>query len=133
MQRPLIRQFPRNGRAAGIQPKRLFVLAAEEYAGNAAFVQPILRDIYNEFARVRSETLQGRTTTEKVIELMESESFFYRRKIGADNRLTGCEGVGYTRGDDVVYTKSDWPTGIYGGLGSPGLGRVIDSSLHFVY
>ena len=75
----------RNGHTAGIQPKRLFVLAAEEYADNTAFVQPILRDIYSEFARVRSETLQGATPTEKVIELTESELCFYRRKIGAEN------------------------------------------------
>lgn len=75
------RDFLRTCRKTGISPAHTRALAKEEFivkeglSGIAA--APVLRDIYNEFARIRYKLIISKTPVDQMIATLEDEEFFY--------------------------------------------------------
>ena len=89
--RTQLRQFLRNARDSQIEPRKICPMAQREFAERHGeeMVPPVLRDIYNEWAAIRSETLQGATPVERTMEMLRRDHFFHSTRVDATSRLEG--------------------------------------------
>lgn len=75
------RKFLRTCRKTGISLAHTRVLAKEEFIVKEGLIgiaaAPVLRDIYNEFARIRYELIISKTPVDQMIATLEDEEFFY--------------------------------------------------------
>ena len=85
-------EFLQNARHSQIESRKVCTMAKREFnarysnAEKCEMVAPVLRDIYNEWAKVRSETLQVAALVERTMEILQQEDFFHRSGIN-DNRI----------------------------------------------
>jgi hypothetical protein len=80
-------EFLLHARSSGISPKGACSMAVQQFSGdnNARLV---LRDVYNEWARIRSRDLAKKTPIERVLECLLEDNFFVKPKRDGD-RLEG--------------------------------------------
>lgn len=86
------REFLRTYRRVGISPSQTRTLAKEEFivkaglSATSSAAAPILRDIYNEFAKIRYELIVSKTPVDQMLATLHNEQFFYAYKHD-DSRL----------------------------------------------
>lgn len=83
-----VRQFLLSARQSGASPKVTRELAIKQFCKDVRDVRPVIRDIYNEWAHIRSLDLNSHTPVERVLECLRDEEFFVRKHVDNDNRLT---------------------------------------------
>lgn len=84
------REFVATCRKNRVSPTIIHTLAKEQFVTKKGLsvdaVVLVLRDIYNEFAKVRSELIQSRTPINKVLELLADSEFYTTYEVD-NNRL----------------------------------------------
>lgn len=85
------RDFLATCRKSRVSPAIARTLAKDQFVTkkglSADAAVPVLRDIYNEFAKIRSELIQSRIPVDKVLELLVDSKFHTAYEVDNDDRL----------------------------------------------